>query len=139
MNYEELNKEATKELKELLQGNPNVEFTDEKPTGFYLSTKAGRFWFECEVDSVEDDFIEYHGIRFPVREIQLSEDETVLVGTETLERALIDPVTSQYTDDEAKEIDEQIYFFAPDDMITRGDDELTEFVKQETDYEEDED
>ncbi len=138
---DEFNERATQQLKELLKGIPNIEFTDEKPTGFYLNTKAGRFWFECEVDSVEepDDFIEYHGIRFPVREIQLSEDETVLIGTESLERELVDPVTTKYTDREARDLDEEIYFYVPDDMITRGDDELTEFVKQETDYENDED
>ena len=134
------NERATQQLKELLKGIPDIEFTDEKPTGFYLTTSLGRFWFECECDSISNNnFVTYKGSNYLVREIQLSEDETVLVGTETLERALIDPVTSQYTDDEAKSIDEEIYFYVPSDMIMKDDDELTEFVKRETDYEEDED
>ncbi len=47
--FEKLNKKATKDLKKILKDTPNISFTEEKPTGFYLDTPYGRFWFECEV------------------------------------------------------------------------------------------
>lgn len=48
--YDELNEEATKELKSILGKHKEIEFSEEKRDGFYLKTSKGRFWFQCETD-----------------------------------------------------------------------------------------
>lgn len=48
MDFEKLNTRATQELKKILSKQDNIEFTSEQKTGFYLETKFGRFWFQCE-------------------------------------------------------------------------------------------
>ena len=55
VDFDELNKGATAELKKLLKNIRGVEFTDEKPDGFSFETSKGKFWFQCETDDVYEE------------------------------------------------------------------------------------
>ena len=71
------------------------------------------------------DMIEYKGKEYPVVELP----NGYCVSTESLENTLIDngiPV-----DDEAEHIDNQIWFYVPDEMITKPAEEIQEYVEKE--------
>ena len=55
VDFDELNKGATAELKKLLKNIRGIEFTDEKPDGFSFETSKGKFWFQCETDDIYEE------------------------------------------------------------------------------------
>lgn len=55
INYDEVNKKATAELKKLIKNIRGIEFNDEKKDGFSFETSKGKFWFQCETDDVYEE------------------------------------------------------------------------------------
>lgn len=56
------------------------------------------------------------------------EGEEVVVSTESFQKLLIDE-DGRYTSDLAEELDEQIFFFLPDDVFNLSDEEIEEQLK----------
>ncbi len=78
---------------------------------------------------------ELNGIKYPVREVSVVDGgtETVfLIGNESLQRAIFnhneEDERDEYVSDEAQNIDEQIFFYAPDDVLLT--DQLIEFLRE---------
>jgi hypothetical protein len=87
-----------------------------------------------------ENFMELNGVKYPVREVEVNdsgEDITYLIGTESLCSAIFnhnaDTQQDEYTSDEALTIDEQIFFYAPDDVLFS--DNLIQFLKENVDVE----
>ena len=123
--------------------------TDDKESEIMSLVASEMGWVEesgITIESVEynpednrpTEAVTYHGVDFPVRTIQLSSKEAVMIGTESLQRVLIDSATSTYTDAEARDLDESIYYYVSDNDITLGDEELTKKVKLDTGYNDEE-
>ncbi len=63
-----------------------------------------------------------------VRELYMDEDdETVLIGTETLGSVLISE-DGKYANESARKMDEQIYYYVPDDVFNLSDESLRSWV-----------
>ena len=72
------------------------------------------------------DYIIYENTKYPVRELRLSEYEVdVRVSTESLYAQIFD-TDGNYTSREAQLIDEIIFFYAPDSIVTDADDHTLE-------------
>lgn len=79
--------------------------------------------------------IEFQGKEYPVRCIPVhvnGEGWNVLVSTESLERALFENDGVHFVSEEAIEVDEDIYFYVPDDIIDADEDALCGFVEEMT-------
>lgn len=72
------------------------------------------------------EMIEYNGKEYPAIEVSLDEEWGGLVSTESLEKALMP--NDKYADDLARQIDEGIFYFVPDEKIYS--DDLAEYVKE---------
>ena len=62
------------------------------------------------------DKITFEGIDYPVRHIELSGYGVQMISVETLEDALLVD-GCDYVSEEAGNIDEQIYFYVPDEIM----------------------
>lgn len=72
------------------------------------------------------DYIDINGSLYPVRELRLSEYEvTVRVSGESLGCAVRD-ADGNYTSRDAQLIDELVFFYVPDELVTGGSDEEVE-------------
>ncbi len=78
---------------------------------------------------------ELNGIKYPVREVSVVDDgtETVfLIGNESLLRAIFnhneEDERDEYVSDEAQDIDEQVFFYVPDEVLLS--DQLIEFLRE---------
>lgn len=81
-----------------------------------------------------DSIVVYKGKEYPVKEIVLfagTEDAMrTNVSTEELSNALYDP-ESGYRDEEARRIDESIYFFLNDETFNKSKEEIVEYLEGE--------
>lgn len=81
--------------------------------------------FDLTIGSQEDP-IRFSGMAFPCREVSFpNEDCASLIATESLERALLTDA-DVYVNPEAQRVDDQIFFFVPDNVIHQSSD----FIKQ---------
>lgn len=71
--------------------------------------------------------IEFNGVTYPTREILVPDFGWRTISTHSLNFALCD-IHGDYRSDAAQAVDEQIFFFVPDDYIGKPDAELVEFV-----------
>ena len=79
------------------------------------------------------EMVIFDGREYPARYVCIDvegEKETVLVAQESLERALMTP-DWRYVSDEARNIDEGIYFYVPDQEIFATDQQLEELLNSE--------
>ncbi len=82
-------------------------------------------------------YAEYEGKKYPVFTIKVTDPEDsektvyeVGISTESLEEVLINPENSLPWDTEALNIDENIFFYIPDNMVEESEDEITRYVDQ---------
>ena len=76
------------------------------------------------------DFINYNSKNYPLREIKLPEFGYVNLSTESLRMALLNDDCT-YTTQEAKFIDEKIFFFIEDTEINLSDKNLKKYFALE--------
>jgi hypothetical protein len=74
--------------------------------------------------------INFGNKEFLVREIELSEIETVLISTNSLNELLINE-NGSYFSDEAISIDENIFYYVNDNEIRFSDEELINLIEKE--------
>lgn len=81
-----------------------------------------------------DSIVVYKGKEYPVKEIVLfagTEDAMrTNVSTEELSQALYDS-ESGYRDEEARHIDESIYFFLDAEMFNKSKEEIVEYLEKD--------
>lgn len=75
------------------------------------------------------DYITLEGTRYPIRDLRLNEYAVdVKISNKALE-AVIFNADGEYTSREAQLLDELIFFYAPDDVVTiASDEELGQYV-----------
>ena len=75
------------------------------------------------------DYITVEGKKYPIRDLRLDEYAVnVKISGKALEAVIFD-ADGEYTSREAQLLDELIFFYAPDDMVTgASDDELGQYV-----------
>jgi len=74
------------------------------------------------------DCIEFNGNKYTTRDVRLEEYKvTVKVASDVLDGLLFDPDTG-YTSREAELIDELIYCFIPEDLMSAPDEEIAEYI-----------
>ncbi len=71
--------------------------------------------------------VTYRGRTYPCRVVDVQNYGERCVSVESLDKALFDD-EGNYVSDKARLIDEDIFFFVPDNCITSGDEELATFV-----------
>lgn len=76
------------------------------------------------------DFINYNDKNYPLREIKLPEFGYVTISTESLSKLLLND-DSCYTTQEAKYIDEKVFYFIEDDKINLSDKDLKKYFALE--------
>lgn len=77
------------------------------------------------------DIIEYQGKEYPIFSLQLSIDgETINadVSVESLDEALCPK--DKFADELAVEIDNSIFFFIPEDMADKSEEEIIKFIEE---------
>ena len=75
-----------------------------------------------------NNYVRLHGVKYSTREITLPEYGTVTISTEKLSDNLFTEA-GDYISNEAKTIDEDIFFFVPEDILLgSSDEELIHFV-----------
>ena len=75
--------------------------------------------------------IKFNGKEYPARKILLNIEgyaNPLIISVESLNDELMTE-DGEYTSSKAKEIDETIYFYVPDDKIQLNDEELMQYVK----------
>ena len=75
--------------------------------------------------------IEYRGKEYPMFSLQVSIDGETLdadVSVESLDEALCP--NGNYADELAVEIDNTIFFFIPDDMVDKSEDEIIKLIEE---------
>ena len=76
------------------------------------------------------DYFEYKGKNYPYKTIYFqSEENAYIVATEELEHVLL-PDGCTYDSEEARCIDEQIFFFVGDDILSQPDDFIEKYVTE---------
>ncbi len=79
--------------------------------------------------SPQKDFVLFNGMSFPCREVLFSGKERVsLIATESLENLLLTD-ESTYVNSEAQKVDDQIFFFVPDNVIHQSPDLIKNYVE----------
>ena len=73
--------------------------------------------------------ITFQGYEYPTREIEIREFGDVTIATKSLSEALIPSDLGHYVSDEARAIDEEIFFFVDDEDINSKD--LKKIVEKE--------
>lgn len=74
--------------------------------------------------------IKFQNREYKTREIELPKFKNVLISTTSLNDALLDNGSS-YVSDEAKNIDEEIYFFVEENEIEMNEVDLVKLVSQQ--------
>ncbi|MCQ2253228.1 MAG: hypothetical protein MJZ61_07245 [Bacteroidales bacterium] len=75
------------------------------------------------------EYISYEGKRYPVRFVNVDGGK-LMVSVESLNTALFAPGTIEYRNEEARRIDESIFFFLDDENIyTVSDDDLLRIAR----------
>lgn len=75
--------------------------------------------------------ISYNGDIYKVREVNHKNGGVVIIGTTSLNNALIDPLTDDYRDRKAMIVDENIYAFVDDDILLKSsDEEFEEYINK---------
>lgn len=81
-------------------------------------------------NEIELDSIEYNGKEYPCRDVYIDKEVgTINVSVESLSAALNPNDDWDSVDHEAGYIDSKVYFYVPDEMITKPIKELTKYVK----------
>lgn len=76
------------------------------------------------------NYFEYKGISYPFKSIYFhSADAEYIVSCEDLEKALL-PDGSSYDSEEARFIDEQIFFFLSFDMLNQSEEVIEQYVSE---------
>lgn len=86
-----------------------------------------------------DRYVEYDGKQYPVYLVNIIDQETedsamnmetieVPISVESLSQKIIDQSTGAPIDSEATEIDEEIFFYIPDEMASLSEAEVADFV-----------
>jgi hypothetical protein len=73
------------------------------------------------------DKIEFKNQEFKVREIEIPESGVVLISTNSLNEILLNSEGS-YTSEEARTIDEQVFYFVEENEIEYSDEELINLI-----------
>jgi hypothetical protein len=73
--------------------------------------------------------IKFENKEYEVKEITLDEIGSVLIGSESLCKELI-PDCKDFKSDEARNIDEHIYFYVSDEILQSDNKSLTEYVER---------
>jgi hypothetical protein len=73
--------------------------------------------------------IEFNDKKYPTRLLNIPGFGAMLVSVESLEKSLHN-AEGFYVSDEARLVDEKIFFYVPDDIIDDDDESLTEFVEE---------
>ena len=69
------------------------------------------------------DYITLEGTKYPIRDLRLNEYAVdVKISSTSLEAVIFD-ANGEYTSREAQLLDELIFFYAPDDILTGASDE----------------
>lgn len=76
----------------------------------------------------------FNGNIYPARYIE-SDNTTHLISVESLNEALMTGDGGDYISEEARNLDETIYCFVPDDKINMAHDEIIDFIHSEIDEE----
>jgi hypothetical protein len=74
--------------------------------------------------------LKFQNTDFKTREIELPDLGNVLISTSSLNNALMNN-GSDYVSEEAKNIDEEIYFFVEDDEIELNEEDLIKIVSSQ--------
>lgn len=85
------------------------------------------------------DYIFYNGKEYPLFQVDIIDSETeesaenmevmtVTVATESLSEQLIDSATGMPFDKSAERLDEEIFFYIPDELAEREECEIADFV-----------
>lgn len=78
------------------------------------------------------DYVNFRGVEFPLFDITIKNDtgenEDVRVGTVALDILLTDAINSG--DDEARVIDEGIFFYIDDDVTELSEEEIVKFAEE---------
>jgi hypothetical protein len=74
----------------------------------------------------------FRGKTYPAREIEIPDYGAVLISTSSLNDALMNDDHSDFVSDEARTIDEQIYYFVEDSEIGLGDVTLAKLLIAQT-------
>lgn len=86
-----------------------------------------------------DRYVEYDGKQYPIYLVNIMDQETVdsamnmefievSISVESLSHKLIDQSTGAPIDSKATYIDEEIFFYIPDDMTSKSEAEVADFV-----------
>ncbi len=76
------------------------------------------------------DYVKFKDVEYIIREIELPELGIVLVSTNDLNNALMDN-GCDYISEEAKNIDEEIFYFVEKNEILLKDEELINIISRE--------
>ena len=81
------------------------------------------------------DYIILEGTKYPIRDLRLNEYAVdVKISSTSLEAAIFD-ANGEYTSREAQLLDELIFFYAPDDIVTGASgEELEQYVADNLDW-----
>ena len=73
--------------------------------------------------------IKFDGKEYPTKLLNIPNFGEKLISVESLEESLHD-AEGFYVSDEARVVDEKIFFYVPDDVIDDDDESLTEFIEE---------
>lgn len=81
------------------------------------------------------DYITLEGTKYPIRDLRLNEYAVdVKISSTSLEAVIFD-ANGEYTSREAQLLDELIFFYAPDDILTgASDEELGQYVNDNLEW-----
>lgn len=81
------------------------------------------------------DYITLEGTKYPIRDLRLNEYAVdVKISSTSLEAVIFD-ANGEYTSREAQLLDELIFFYAPDDIVTgASDEELGQYVNDNLEW-----
>ena len=73
--------------------------------------------------------IKFDGKEYPTKLLNIPNFGEKLISVESIEESLHD-AEGFYVSDEARVVDEKIFFYVPDDVIDDDDESLTEFIEE---------
>ncbi len=81
------------------------------------------------------DYITLEGTKYPIRDLRLNEYAVdVKISSTSLEAVIFD-ANGEYTSREAQLLDELIFFYAPDDIVSgASDEELGQYVNDNLEW-----
>lgn len=76
------------------------------------------------------EFFEYNGEKYPCKAVFFqNENVSYIIAQESLERILWNE-NGTYVSDETKSIDEQIFFFVPDEILNQSEELIAKYVSE---------